>query len=184
MVLTAHGPGAARKGACMFLLDSPDGGTPLIFSASDLVTASECQYRTLRILDEKLGRTPRPDFARDEMLERASKLGNAFEHKILDEYKEKFGNWDPATGRGVKHVDRGGLSWAGLEAKREETLEALRAGADVVFQATFFDGSLVGFADFLMRQPDGSYAVHDTKLARHARVSALLQLAAYGDQLE
>ncbi|MBP2412745.1 uncharacterized protein JOF48_001544 [Arthrobacter stackebrandtii] len=168
----------------MFLLDSPDGGTPLIFSASDLVTASECQYRTLRILDEKLGRTPRPDFARDEMLERASKLGDAFEHKILDEYKENFGNWDSATGSGVKHVERGKLSWAGLEAKREETLEALRAGADVVFQATFFDGSLVGFADFLMKQPDGSYAVHDTKLARHARVSALLQLAAYGDQLE
>ncbi|WP_449374745.1 TM0106 family RecB-like putative nuclease [Arthrobacter psychrolactophilus] len=60
----------------------------------------------------------------------------------------------------------------------------MRAGADVVFQATFFDGSLVGFADFLMKQPDGSYAVWDTKLARHAKVSALLQLAAYGDQLQ
>ncbi|POH59510.1 TM0106 family RecB-like putative nuclease [Arthrobacter glacialis] len=168
----------------MFLLDSPGGGTPLIFSASDLVTASECQYKSLRILDEKLGRTAKPGFARDAMLERAAELGDAFEHKILDEYKAEFGVWDPATGKGVKVVDRGALSWAGLEAKREETLDALRTGADVVFQATFFDGSLVGFADFLVRQPDGTYAVHDTKLARHAKVSALLQLAAYGDQLQ
>ncbi len=180
----------SMEGTDMFLLDSPGGspsgtgGTPLIFSASDLVTASECQYRTLRILDEKLGRTAKPGFARDEMLERAAKLGDAFEHKILDELIAKHGEWDPATGKGVKSVDRGELSWAGLEAKREETLEALRAGADVVFQATFFDGSIVGFADFLMKQPDGSYAVWDTKLARHAKVSALLQLAAYGDQLQ
>ena len=168
----------------MFLLDSPEGNRALIFSASDLVTASECQYRTLRILDEKLGRTGRPGFPEDEMLRRAAELGDAFELKILGEYRAKFGEWDPAAGTGVKAVDRGKLSWSGLEAKRVETLEALRTGADVVFQATFFDGSMVGFADFLMRGPGGSYAVHDTKLARHARVSALLQLAAYGDQLE
>jgi predicted RecB family nuclease len=180
----------SMEGTDMFLLDSPGGSpsgaglAPLIFSASDLVTASECQYRTLRILDEKLGRTAKPGFARDAMLERAATLGDAFEHKILNELIAKHGEWDPVTGKGVKSVDRGDLSWAGLEAKREETLEALRAGADVVFQATFFDGSLVGFADFLMKQPDGSYAVWDTKLARHAKVSALLQLAAYGDQLQ
>lgn len=176
----------------MFLLDSPEGNKTLIFSASDLVTASECQYRTLRILDEKLGRTTKPGFAKDEMLERAAKLGDAFEDKILHEYKEEFGEWDAATGKGVKVVERtkgpdgkaAAPTWADLDAKREETLEALRIGADVVFQATFFDGSMVGFADFLMKQDDGSYAVHDTKLARHARVSALLQLAAYGDQLE
>ncbi|RAN69317.1 nuclease [Bacillus sp. SRB_336] len=173
----------------MFLLPTPapftdDGGAPLIFSASDLVVASECEYRTLRILDEKLGRSDKPGFPEDPMLRRASRLGDAFEHKILDELKARHGAWDPATGTGVKEVDRGELTWAALEAKREETLAALRGGADVVFQATFFDGSLVGFADFLVRQPDGSYAVWDTKLARHARVSALLQLAAYGDQLE
>src|SRR5690606_13871513 len=34
------------------------------------------------------------------------------------------------------------------------------------------------------RQPDGRYLVQDTKLARSARVTALLQLAAYAEQLE
>ena len=117
------------------------------------------------------------------MLKRAAALGDEFERKILHEYVAKYGEWETATGTGVKQVEGGQLTWAGLTAKREETLEALRIGADVVFQATFFDGTFVGFADFLVRQDDGSYAVYDTKLARHAKVSALLQLAAYGDQL-
>ena len=177
----------------MFLLGSPEGNETLIFSASDLVTASDCQYRTLRILDEKLGRATKPGFAADEMLERAARLGDAFEEQILKEYKEKFGEWDAERGKGVKSVSRveGTLSWEALVEKREETLEALRIGADVVFQATFFDGEMVGFADFLVRQEaeltpqdENVYAVHDTKLARHAKVSALLQLAAYGDQLQ
>ncbi|GAA4663146.1 TM0106 family RecB-like putative nuclease [Arthrobacter cryoconiti] len=176
----------------MFLLESPAGGEEsLIFSASDLVTASECGYRTLRVLDEKLARASKPNFPQDAMLARAAELGDAYEAKVLAELVSEHGFWDPVTGRGVKIVDRvrdaDGLptppSWASLEAKREETLAALRGGADVVFQATFFDGSLVGFADFLVKQEDGSYAVWDTKLARHAKVSALLQLAAYGDQL-
>lgn len=169
----------------MFLLDSPAAGAPqdLIYSASDLVTASECEYRSLRLLDERLGRTGKPGFARDAMLERASELGDAFEHKILGELVAEHGAWDPVTGRGVKIVARAAPTRANLDGKREETLAALRGGADVVFQATFFDGAFVGFADFLVRQADGTYAVWDTKLARHAKVSALLQLAAYGDQL-
>jgi predicted RecB family nuclease len=57
-----------------------------------------------------------------------------------------------------------------------------------VFQATFFDESdpaapMIGFADFIVRQPDGRYRVQDTKLARSVKVTALLQLAAYYDQL-
>ena len=70
-----------------------------------------------------------------------------------------------------------------MQAKHAESIDALRSGADVVFQAAFFDGQFHGRSDFLVRQADGSYAVFDTKLARHAKVTALLQLAAYGDQL-
>lgn len=168
----------------MFLLDSPAVGVgDLIFSASDLVTASECEYRTLRLLDQRLGRSPKPNFPADEMMARAAELGDDYEKKVLAELVAEFGLWDSATGKGVAKIERASNTQADLEAKRDETLAVLRAGADVVFQATFFDGSLVGFADFLVRQPDGSYAVWDTKLARHAKVSALLQLAAYGDQL-
>ncbi len=53
-----------------------------------------------------------------------------------------------------------------------------------MFQATFADEGFIGFADFIVRQPDGRYLVQDSKLARRARVTALLQLAAYAEQLE
>lgn len=203
----------------MFLLDPTTPGAPadLVFSASDLVAASECEYRTLRILDEKLGRSPKADFPIDEMQARAGKLGDLHEHKVLSALIDAHGAWDASRGTGVYCVDRGTTDRVDLAEKASETAAALRAGADVVFQATFFDGEFLGYADFLVKEgiawektaaedaglgnnareePDPAvpaisggeraaqrHAVWDTKLARHAKVGALLQLAAYGDQL-
>ncbi|WP_104168691.1 TM0106 family RecB-like putative nuclease [Arthrobacter sp. SX1312] len=173
----------------MFLLDAhgaPDATPPdLVFSATDLVTASECGYRLLRILDEKLGRAPRAHFPVDGMLQRAAALGDVHEHRVLDELVAEHGLWSPGNVSGVYDVEpAASLDRATLEAKHEESLRALRSGAAVVFQAAFFDGMFHGRSDFLVRQDDGAYAVWDTKLARHAKVGALLQLAAYGDQLQ
>lgn len=195
----------------MFLLDPLTPGAPadLVFSASDLVAASECEYRTLRVLDEKLGRAPKADFPADEMQARAGKLGDLHERRVLASLIADYGAWDASRGTGVYCVDRGTTDRADLADKHDETASALRAGADVVFQATFFDGEFLGYADFLVKEGGhqgngleqgggqqgigqqgtgiedaaGRYAVWDTKLARHAKVGALLQLAAYGDQL-
>ena len=174
----------------MFLLDpATETGTPdLVFSASDLVAASECEYRTLRILDEKLGRSPKAQFPEDEMQRRAGKLGDKHEEKVLAGLIQQYGSWDAGRGAGVYCIDRGDNTRGDLLAKQAETELALRAGADVVFQATFFDGEFLGYADFIVNEAAGTgnpgrYEVWDTKLARHAKVGALLQLAAYGDQL-
>jgi predicted RecB family nuclease len=168
-----------------FLEPEVPGADPdLVYSASDLVAAADCEYQLLRKLDEKLGRAARADFGADEMLEHAARLGDVHERKVLDEFIGEFGPWDPARGRGVYDVvPAAAMDRATLAAKHNESIEALRAGADVVFQAAFFDGQFHGRSDFLVRQADGGYAVFDTKLARHAKVTALLQLAAYGDQL-
>lgn len=174
----------------MFLLDpiAPDAPADLVFSASDLVAASQCEYRTLRVLDEKLGRSPKADFPPDEMQARAGKLGDLHEHKVLDSLIAEYGTWDASRGTGVYSVERGTTDREDLTSKHLETTLALHSGADVVFQATFFDGEFLGYADFLVKdgpsgEAPGRYAVWDTKLARHAKVGALLQLAAYGDQL-
>lgn len=174
----------------MFLLDAAAAGAPadLVFSASDLVAASECEYRTLRILDEKLGRAPKAVFPADEMQVRAGELGDRHEQTVLASLVAKYGEWDAGRGAGVYSLDRGQNVRGELQAKHAETELALRSGADVVFQATFFDGEFLGYADFLVNEAAGTgnpgrYEVWDTKLARHAKVGALLQLAAYGDQL-
>ncbi|WP_336711887.1 TM0106 family RecB-like putative nuclease [Arthrobacter sp. USHLN218] len=166
----------------MFLLDPLLPGAPrdLIFTASDLVVAAQCEYELLRKLDEKLGRSPKAEFPPDEMLARTAELGDVHEHRVLQGFRDTFG-------AGV--VEIAGIADYTrplLEAKHRESIAALRSGADVVFQASFFDGSFHGRSDFLVREGDGSsarYAVYDSKLARHAKVTALLQLAAYGDQL-
>jgi uncharacterized protein len=180
----------------MFLLD--DGAA--VLSPSDLATAATCELAVLRALDAQLGRAPAPPRVVDAMLTRTSTLGDAHEQRVLARYRERFGPADPARGGGVVEIERPAWRWsrdrATLEAKHAETLAALRAGVDVVYQGGFFDGRLSGWADFLVREdvpapahrgvgPPGTraYAVVDAKLARHARPTALLQLAAYGDQL-
>ncbi|MDQ0851444.1 hypothetical protein QFZ65_003382 [Arthrobacter sp. B3I9] len=170
----------------MFFLEPevPGAAPDLVFSASDLVIAASCEYQLLRKLDEKLGRSPKATFEDDEMLKHAATLGDVHERRVLDAFVKEFGMWDAAAGRGVYDVATAEtMDRATLLAKHSESVEALRSGADVVFQAAFFDGKFHGRSDFLVRQDDGSYAVFDTKLARHAKVTALLQLAAYGDQL-
>lgn len=178
----------------MFLLEAAgvgDGsGAPadLVFSASDLVAASECEYRTLRVLDEKLGRSPKAEFPVDQMQKRAGELGDRHEQTVLATLVARYGEWDASRGSGVYSLERGRNVRGELQAKHAETELALRSGADVVFQATFFDGEFLGYADFVVNEAAGTgipgrYEVWDTKLARHAKVGALLQLAAYGDQL-
>src|SRR4029077_12388385 len=69
------------------------------------------------------------------------------------------------------------------------TTEAIQSGANVVYQATFEDGPWGGRADFLIRveRPgflgDFSYEVVETKLARSAKVRAILQLCFYSELL-
>ncbi|NMR20272.1 bifunctional RecB family nuclease/DEAD/DEAH box helicase [Cellulomonas fimi] len=174
----------------MFLLSD---GT-LVYSASDLANAAACEFAVLRSLDAKLGRIDPIELPADAMLDRAARLGDAHELRVLDEYRARFGPWDAARGTGVVEIerpDRERLTDAtALQGKHDETMTALRTGADVVFQAGFFDGRFGGWADFLVRERGAGstasgpvYAVHDTKLARHAKITAMLQLAAYGDQL-
>ena len=79
-----------------------------------------------------------------------------------------------------------------LRRQAAETIEAMASGVDVVFQATFFDGRWLGYADFLLRKDAAErpsvwgpyhYEVADTKLARHVKAGAVLQICSYVEQL-
>jgi uncharacterized protein len=70
------------------------------------------------------------------------------------------------------------------------TLDALRAGPNVIFQAHLVHGQFGGFADFLMKVPGSSnlgdyhYEVADTKLAKSPKPYFIVQLCSYADLLE
>ncbi len=151
----------------------------VIWSASDLKAAAECEFAWARAIDAKLGRVPAVEEPEDATLARAAMLGDAHEVKVLAAYRERFGADAVHEIERVHSADTGALSRVVTE-----TLDALRSDARLLFQAAFATAEFVGFADFLLREDDGRWRVQDSKLARTARVTALMQLAAYVDQLD
>src|SRR6202008_4230848 len=144
-------------------------GDCIVYSASDLAAAARCEYALLRDFDAKLGRGPAVCID-DELLARTRTLGTEHERRRLDRYRDEFGD-------AVAVIGRPAYTLAGLTAAADATRRAIAKRAPVVYQAAMFDGRFVGFADFLVL--DGErYRVTDTKLARSAKVTALLQLAA------
>src|SRR5690625_7386010 len=69
----------------------------VIYSASDLIVAAQCEYALLRELDFKLGRGERVDPPPDDMLERAVSIGVAQEARDLRDFIYVFGFWDGAS---------------------------------------------------------------------------------------
>jgi predicted RecB family nuclease len=143
----------------------------LVISASDLRTAAACEFALVRDLDVALGRAERVAVDDDPMAQRVIALGNEHEQAEL----RRLSRAHPGQ---VVQFDRPGYSPDDLARATAQTLEALRSDAEVVYQATFFDGGFVGHADFLERTAEG-WLVSDTKLARTESVPALLQIAAY-----
>ena len=171
----------------MYLIDRADGTQLLVTSASDLNTAAECEFGFARRVDALLGRIEALDEPLDAMNERTIVMGHAHEARLIEQYR--------ARGSLVE-IDRPARGIDGMLAAQQATLDALHARTDMVVQATFFDPDhgpdvapgiglgFVGYADFLEHRGDGVYRVLDSKLARRAKVTALMQLSAYADQLE
>ena len=109
------------------------------------------------------------------MLERTARLGDQHELDYLDILERtydvvEFDRPAPPQYAEPRPRDRGHAD----------------GGADVLYQPTFTSTArrgFIGFADFIVRNASGEYEVYDTKLARHAKISALLQLAAYAEQI-
>ena len=147
-----------------------------LYAATDLVNFLECEHVTsldLRHLD-----SPLPLAEVDESTQLIQQKGYEHEGAYVQHLHDQ--------GLTVVDIAEGNKS---LEAKVAATLEAMRAGVEVVFQATLLQGNLAGFADFLVRVPrpsllgDYSYEVSDTKLSRSPKAKFLVQLSFYSKLL-
>ena len=156
-----------------------------VYAATDLVGFLACSHRLAleRAAMAKLATKP---IRNDPAIEAVAKRGHAHEQRYLADLN--------ASGRTVVEIpgpvdDDPRPRGERLRAQATATEQAMRDGADVIYQATFFDGTWLGFADFLLRVETPSelgawsYEVADTKLARHAKASAILQVCSYVEQL-
>ena len=175
-----------------------------VYAATDLVGFLACGHRLALEQAAMHGLVAKP-VRNDPTIELVAKRGLEHEARFLEELRDQ--------GRRIVEIQKDGSRvapfvaetgaaptptapdpGAELRAAAAETLAAMRAGADVVYQGTFFDGTWRGHADFLLRKehapgtPDSTfgpwhYEVADTKLARHVKGSAILQICSYVEQL-
>ncbi|MBA2265958.1 MAG: TM0106 family RecB-like putative nuclease, partial [Chloroflexi bacterium] len=156
-----------------------------VFSATDLVGYLACEHLTALERAALAGLVKRPVRA-DPELDVIRERGFQHEARYLADLT--------ADGRAVVEIARKDDEERGERIRRQadETIAAMTSGADVIFQATFFDGRWLGYADFLLRVESAErpsvwgpyhYEVADTKLARHVKAGAVLQICSYVEQL-
>jgi predicted RecB family nuclease len=152
----------------------------LTVSASDLNNFIECPHLTHIDLAVARGELTieRTGHAAGDL---AARRGEEHERAYLDSLK--------ANGSQVVEIPIDDDHGNGFDEAVKRTDEAMRAGAQVIYQAAFMGDGWVGRADFLERvdRPSRlgswSYEVADTKLARRARPRHLLQLCTYSELL-
>ena len=144
----------------------------LSLAPTDLGNFLACRHLAVLDLAAARGSAKRP-FRSSPVLEDLRKKGMEHEKAYLDWLRGKGLAVVDATGRDVR-----------------ATVDEMRAGVDVIYQATLEDNEWAGRADFLLKVPtpsrlgDWSYEVYDTKLARDTRAATILQLCVYSHLLE
>lgn len=143
-----------------------------LYSASDIVSFLDCEHSITLALRNFTDPVPKNE--EDEQTALVASKGMDHERRYVSQLQAQGKSFVDVTEAGTSRVSRA-----------ERTLEAMRAGVDVIYQATFTHGDFMGYADFLVKvdKPSKfgnySYEVEDTKLARSVRAKFIIQLAFY-----
>src|SRR2546428_8136699 len=146
----------------------------LALSPSDLNDYLECPHLTTLALEVARGERAGPSVA-DEHAELLRRKGGLHERAYLERLR--------AEGRQIVEITLG-EPWD-FDAAARQTAEAMRAGAEIISQATFVDGRWRGRADFLLKIERATrlgawgYEPLDAKLARAEKPTYVLQLCFY-----
>jgi uncharacterized protein len=151
----------------------------LIFSATDLNNYLECGH--LVALERSVAERLRERPEKDPTVELIAQKGLAHEFAYLERLR--------AAHPDLVEIDASARGLAGIEAAVAATEAAMAAGASVIYQGTFFDGTFLGKSDFLLRvetpcpRYPWSYEVADTKLALREKPYFIVQLAHYSEHV-
>jgi len=143
----------------------------ILLSATDVSNFLACRRRSALDLALIHGLVKAPTWV-DPMAAVLRDRGNAHEQQYLGRLKD--------NGRTI-------VDLRDDPCATNRTLEAMRDGADVIYQAKFEQGQWLGYVDFLQRIEEPSelgpwsYEVYDTKLARETKAGTILQLAVYSE---
>ncbi len=152
-------------------------GQKFELSATDLVGYLNCRHLT--VLDRSVaeGALQKPEVW-DPLLKVLAERGSKHEQRYIDHLEES----------GIKVVRIEGVDVNDKAVRL--TLDAMRAGAQVIVQGALAREGWIGRSDILRRVDDApsefgewSYEVIDTKLARETKAGTILQLALYSDLL-
>jgi predicted RecB family nuclease len=147
------------------------------FSPSDLVGYLACPHLTTLELEVARRDRAKPH-TRDAISTLVAEKGDLHEAAYLAQLR--------AEGHEVVEIE---LATGDFDRAARETEQAMRDGAEVVYQATFAREGWRGLADFVVRVAEPSelgswsYEAWDTKLARSAKPAAVLQLVFYSQEI-
>ena len=151
----------------------------IIYSPTDLTTFMKSPFASWmnRLSVEFPEQTPQKDAA-DELSSLLSNRGLEHEEKLISQFESED--------KIIIKIDSA-LSFA---EKRQATLDAMKNGADIIYQPLLESKNFRGYADFLIKVSGKSnlgnyhYEVLDTKLASHSKPEFAIQLCCYAEMLE
>jgi uncharacterized protein len=155
--------------------------TDYLYSPSDLVVFVRSRFSAWmdRFKIERPEEANKIKLDDDPMMSLLSYKGGVHEYNYLNLLKTQYGE-DQVVLIDSKIKDQAEI----------DTMEAMKKGCQVIFQAYLRRGNFVGFIDFLIRRDGESdlggyyYEACDTKLTKSARPYFFIQLCAYSWMLE
>jgi predicted RecB family nuclease len=148
-----------------------------LYSATDLLNFLSCTHATVLDIEVMGGSLAASNGREDEYLAILSEKGLQHERRYLEKLR--------AQGKSVVEIEK----TDDTEAMVEQTRQAMRDGADVIFQGALTAPGWHGYSDFLLKVDTPSdlgawsYEVADTKLARSAKPKHVVQLCVYSEMI-
>ena len=158
-----------------------------VISPQDVIAELECSHR-LHLEWSVINKLIPPAVKKNgDELELLAEQGRIHEAKIAEQLRLAGTFLD---------IGKPSFTFEALTATHERTMKAVADGIETIYQAAFFNGSFVGFADFLILVKDQNgkpvkddqgrfvYDPVDAKSARSAKRAAVLQVATYAAMMK